>query len=784
MSTIAAAPQFMGVRIRRREDPALITGEGKYTGDLQLEGMAHMAVVRSPYPHARVRSIDSSAAKAMPGVIAVLTGADINPQMADVLPMPIPVTGSGYTNGHKTPRAVLATDKVRCVGDPLAVVVAESRYLAADAADAVVIDYEPLPGVSDPEQALEAGAPLLYEAWGTNQAFHWQNSSGDVDGAFAGADKVVELRLVNQRLIPSAMEPRAVVASYDGATDQLTIWTSTQIPHGIKNEVAPMLGISPDKIRVIAPEVGGGFGAKSNVYSEEAIVPFLAKHLGRPVKWVATRGEDYLTTSHGRDQINIIRLAADSSGRVQGADLKVIANCGGYYSRVMPAIPTLTALMMTGVYAIPNARCEAIGVMTNKGINEPYRGAGRPEAAYMIERAMDLLADELGLDPAEVRRRNFIAPDKFPYKAPLGATYDSGDYATNLSALLDTADYTALRAEQAQRRAANADGSNRKLMGIGLATYVEICGFDPSESAIVTVDEHAKATVISGTSPHGQGHKTAWSQIAADMLQIPPEDITVIVNDTALVPKGFGTYGSRSAAMGGSAVWKNSETVRERAKGVAAHLLEAAVADITLENGRFHVVGTPTISVGWKEVATAAYSVAYSDRSPSEIPSELSAGEDFASAGQNYPFGAHLAVVEIDPDTGKIEIVRYITMDDCGHVINPMLVEGQVHGGIAQGVGQALLEQAAYDEGGNLLSGSLMDYNLPRADNFPLFETNRTETPTPLNPIGAKGIGEAATIGSTPTIVNAVVDALSHLGIRHLDMPITAEKVWRILHSV
>jgi len=771
MATTAAIPQFMGVRIRRREDPALITGEGKYTGDMQLPDMVSLAIVRSPYPHARVRSIDTSAAKAMPGVLAVLTGADLNSQMADVLPVAISVTGPGYIDGHANPRTVLATTKVRCVGDPLAVVVAENRYIAADAADAVAVDYEPLPGVSDPEEALAADAPLLYEEWGTNQAFRWQNSHGDVDATFATAAKVVELRLVNQRLIPSAMEPRAVVARYDAATDQLTIWTSTQIPHGIKNEVAPVLGIDPEKIRVIAPEVGGGFGAKSNVYAEEAIVPFVAKLLGRPVKWVATRSEDYLTTSHGRDQINIIRLAADSSGRVQAAELKVIANCGAYYSRVMPAIPTLTAMMMTGVYDIQIARCEAIGVMTNRGINEPYRGAGRPEAAYLIERAMDVLADELGMDPAEVRRRNFIAPDKFPYKAPMGANYDSGDYATNLDALLAKADYAALRAEQAKQRAAG------KLVGIGLATYVEICGFDPSESAVVTVDEKAKVTVLSGTSPHGQGHKTAWAQIVADSLQIPPEDITVIHNDTALVPKGFGTYGSRSAAMGGSAVWKNSETVRERAKQVAAHLLEAAVADVTLTNGRFHVVGTPAVSVGWQEVASAAYG------SGADPANELKAGEDFASADQNYPFGAHLAVVEIDPATGAVTIVRYITMDDCGKVINPMLVEGQVHGGIAQGVGQALLENAAYDESGNLLSGSLMDYNLPRADNFPHFETNRTETPSPLNPLGVKGIGEAATIGSTPTIVNAVVDALSHLGVRHLDMPLTAEKIWRTLQS-
>jgi carbon-monoxide dehydrogenase large subunit len=648
--------------------------------------------------------------------------------------------------------------------------------VAADALEAIGVDYEALPVVIDPEAALAPGAPLLHEAWGTNLAFRWTRAGGDVDSAFAVAEKVVEVRIANQRLIPNAMEPRAVVAAHDPGTNQTTLWTTTQIPHTVRDEVADVLGIPRREMRVIAPEVGGGFGAKSNVYSEEVLAPFLARRLGRPVKWVATRSEDFLATSHGRDQINFIRLAADRTGRVHGADLRVIADCGAYYSRVTPIVPGLTGQMMTGVYDIPNARVVAEGVMTNKGINEPYRGAGRPEAAYLIERAMDALADELGMDPAEVRRRNFIPPNRFPYKTPTGATYDSGEYARALERALELVDYPALRAEQTRRRAQRAPEGD-KLLGIGLASYVEICGFVDWESGAVSVNAEGKVTVLTGASPHGQGHQTAWAQIAADTLQIPLEDIVVKHGDTAVVPRGIGTFGSRSAAIGGSAVIRNAVTVRERAREIAAHLLEAAVADVELANGRFQVVGTPAVSLGWQEVAQAAYSGTL----PEELQGGLKADEDFKPASETYPFGAHVCVVEIDPETGAVELARYVTVDDCGRVINPLLVEGQVHGGIAQGAGQALLERAAYDESGNLVSGSLMDYALPRADNFPHFETNRTETPTPLNPMGVKGIGEAATIGSTPAVVNAVVDALSHLGVRHIDMPLTAEKIWRAI---
>lgn len=492
---------------------------------------------------------------------------------------------------------------------------------------------------------------------------------------------------------------------------------------------------------------------------------------------MATRSEDFISTSHGRDQIDTIRLAADSEGRVSAAELKFIADCGAYYSRHTPGIPPLTGMMMTGVYDIPNASVEALGVLTNKNINEPYRGAGRPEAAFLIERAMDVLAAELEMDPVDVRRKNFISPDRFPYTTPIGATYDSGEYAMNLDRALELVDYDSLRAEQARRR--NEGG---KLLGIGLACYVEICGFGPWEAGTVIMDEEAKVTVLTGTSPHGQGHETAWSQLAAEVLQVPIEDITVKHGDTGVVPRGIGTFGSRSAPVGGSAVARNSESVRDKALEIAAHLLEAPAGDMTLENGQFFVSGSPDVSVGWSEVVKAVYSG--DGDLPENLHGELKSDADFEPPGETYPFGTHICTVEIDPDTGEIDVTRYLTVDDCGKVINPLLVEGQVHGGIAQGVGQALLEHAVYDEIGNLVSGSLMDYAVPRADTFPTFETNRTETPTPLNPLGVKGIGEAATIGSTPAIVSAVVDALRHLGVRHLDMPLTAEKVWSAMRQI
>jgi carbon-monoxide dehydrogenase large subunit len=773
---LSGIPQFMGSRIKRREDPALITGQGRYTADFHLEDILYLAFARSPCAHAKSLSIDASKAQGMEGVVAVFTGDDINPNLAGTVPSGTPVGNPPHSEGKQPPRQALSTGKVRFFGEPVAVVVATSPYVAIDALETILIDFEPLDVVVDPEAALADSAPIIHEQWDNNVAFRWGPVGGDVTEIFANAAHTIELRVENQRVIANAMEPRAVLASHDADSDITTIWSTTQAPHGAQESLANVLGVAKEKLRVIAPEVGGGFGIKAPVYAEEIVATYLSRQMNRPVKWVATRSEDYLSTYHGRGQTDIIRLAADENGRIQAADLQIIFDCGAYYSGIAPIIPTLTVLMMSGVYAIPTIHAEITAVFTNKHPAEPYRGAGRPEAAYMLERAMDVLADEMGVDPAELRRRNYIAPDAFPYTTASGAVYDSGEYARGLEKALELIEYDKLRQEQAERR----QKGNGRLMGIGLATYVEVCGFGPWEMGSIYVDEAAKVTILTGSSPHGQGHETTWAQIAADMLQIPMEDITVLHGDTGVAPRGIGTFGSRSTAVAGSSVHNNSITVREKARQIAAHLLEAAAADVTLTNGRFHVVGVPERALSWTEIAAAA--------SGNDLPEGLQGGlesdTDFAPAGNLYPFGTHVALVEVDSETGFVEVIRYLTVDDCGTVINPLLVEGQVHGGIAQGIGQALYEASRYDEWGNLISGSLLDYALPRLDNFPTFETNRTETPTPLNPMGAKGIGEAATIGSTPTIVNAVVDALSHLGVRHIDMPLTAEKLWQTLQTV
>lgn len=770
--TTPEIPHFMGARIPRREDPALLRGEGLYTADIHLEGALHMAVVRSQCAHAHIRSIDTGEARALPGVVAVLTAEDINGQLARSMPMPgIP---KSYSVRRKPERYPLASGRVRFVGEPLAVVLAEDRYTAADAADLIFVDYDMLPVVIDAEQALQDNAPQLYEEWGSNVGFRWERTEGDVEAAFAGAAHVAECRVVHQRLIGNPMEPRAVAATYNAQKDALTVWTTTQAPHRTRGQIANVLGLDEEQVRLIAPEVGGGFGIKGSFYPEEVLVPLLARRFERSVRWTATRSEDYLASVQGRGQITTVRLAADALGRVQAVDVHVLMDCGGTYGHVTPYIPRLTALLISGVYAIPAVRAEAVGVMTNKAPSEPYRGAGRPEGVMGIERAMDVLAAEMGLDPVDLRRRNLIAPDAFPYKSATGVTYDSGQYEQALDKALERVDYEALRREQERRRQ-----NGGKLLGIGVSCYIEICGGGPFEMGSVYVGDGGEVTVLSGTSPHGQGHQTSWSQIAADVLQIPPQRITVKHGDTAVVPRGVGTFGSRSAAVGGSAVFTNAETVREKAKAIAAYLLEAAVEDIVLQEGRFQVVGVPQRALRWEDVALCAQD----PELPQELQGGLQSDVDYRPQGSEFPFGVHVCVVEVDPQTGSTEIVRYVSVDDCGKVINPMLVQGQIHGGVAQGIGQALLETAHFDEMGNLLTGSMLDYALPRADNFPLLETERTETPSPRNPLGVKGVGEAGTIGSTPAVVNAVVDALSHLGVRRLDMPLTAEKVWRALQD-
>ncbi len=766
-------PQFMGSRVRRREDPALVIGQAKFTADFRLEDTLHLAFVRSSHAHARILGIDSSEAQSIPGVVAVFSGNDINPNLAGTVPSGTDVAEPPYSEGKEPSRPVLANGKVRFAGEPVAVVVATSAAVAADALETIFVEYEPLSVVIDPETALAEDAPIIHEEWDSNLAFRWGPKGEDVDDVVAQAAYSIELRVVNQRVIANATEPRAVVASHDTTSGLTTLWLPSQAPHGARDKLAFALGVDKTSLRVIVPEVGGGFGVKAPLYAEEIVATYLARQMGKPVKWVATRSEDYLSTYHGRGQMDIIRLAADKDGFLQAADLQIIFDCGAYYSAIAPIIPTLTVMMMCGVYAIPKIHATVTAVFTNKHPAEPYRGAGRPEAAYLIERAMDVLAAEIGLDPAELRRRNYIAPEAFPYTTPSGATYDSGEYARSLERAMKLVGYEKLRQEQAQRR----QDTTGKLMGIGLATYVEVCGFGPWEMGRVHMDEGAKVTILAGSSPQGQGHETTLAQIAAEVLQIPLDDIVVKHGDTGVVPRGIGTFGSRSTAVAGSSVYNNAFAVRDKAEKIAAQMLEAAEADIRLVSGCFQVVGVPGRGLSWREVAAAAND----DGLTRELQGGLQSDTDFSPEGNLYPFGTHVAVVEIDTETGAVEIVRYLTVDDCGVVINSLLVEGQLHGGIAQGIGQALYEASRYDESGNLISGSLLDYALPRAVNLPTFEINRTETPSPLNPMGVKGIGEAGTIGATPAVANAVIDALSHLGVRHVDMPLTAEKLWRVL---
>lgn len=765
-------PQFMGVRIKRREDPELMTGQAHYVADVPVDDALHMAIVRSPYAHAHIVDIDVEEALALDGVVGVFTAVDVNPNIAAPL---MTIAGPGaFEEFRPTKRYPLAEKRVRHVGEPVAVVLAEDPYTTADAVELVVVTYEQLPALADPEAALAEDAPILHEDMDTNVAYRTVAGRGDVERAFAEAAVTVEVQLVNQRLIPNAMEPRAVLATYDTSADSVTVWTTTQVPHAAKMTIVKALDLSPDQVRVIGPNVGGGFGAKAVMYQEEILAPYLARTVGRPVRWAASRSEDYLATVHGRDQINRVALAADADGRVQALKLTGIADIGAYMMRVTPVPGMHTVRMATGTYRIPVVEAELRGVYTNKVSTEPYRGAGRPEAAYLIERAMDMLATALNLDPVVVRRRNYISGDDFPHRTATGLTYDTGNYAAALDKALEVGDYTALRAEQARRRKQGGP-----LLGIGIASYVEICGFGPWETGGVTVERDGSVTVRTGTMPNGQGHVTAWSQIVADTLQIPLERVTVKYGDTAEVARGVGTFGSRSTPVGGAAVATNAATVRDRALHIAAHLLEAARSDVTLEAGTFQVRGAPGRAVSWDEVVR----VAYNSELPAEIDAELQADERFAPADETYPFGTHLCVVEVDPDTGDVTILRYISVDDCGNVINPLIVEGQVHGGAVQGIGQALFEAAVYDENANLVTGSLLDYAVPKAHQLPFFETHSTVTPTPLNPLGAKGIGEAATIGSTPAVVNAVVDALSHLGVHHLDMPLSSERIWRALNG-
>jgi aerobic carbon-monoxide dehydrogenase large subunit len=766
-------PKYMGQRIRRREDPRLITGSATYVDDLKLPGTLYMGVLRSPYAHARITRIDVERARGLPNVVAAITADDI----ADVLtsPMPVEVSMKLFAESHLPRRGPLATDKVRCVGDAVAVIVATDRYTAKDALEAIEVEYETLPAVTDPERALAEGAPLLYEEFGTNQATHSVQTGGDLDAAFAQADRIVTLRLVNQRVFPTAMEPRCAAADYHAGTNTLTLWASTQIPHSLRTQLAGLLGLPENQVRVIAPEVGGGFGNKIDVAPEEVLAAVLAMRTGRPVKWIEERRENFLAAKHGRDQIDYLEAAVKQDGTIAGLKVRTIADLGAWYQFDTPLIAVLTSMVLPGPYKVPAVSYELTQAFTNKTPVGAYRGAGRPEATYLMECLIEKVADELGLDPADVRRKNFIPPEAFPYTTPMKTSYDSGEYARALDRALELAGYADLRKQQAE---ALRQG---RLMGIGLSAYLEICSFGPWESATVRVEAGGQVTAYTGTSPHGQGGETSMAQIVADLLGVRPEEIVVHHGDTASTPTGIGTMGSRSAAVGGSAMLLAGQQVRAKAVRIAAHLMEASPEDVTLEAGRWTVQGAPQKAIGLKEIAAAAYG----GKVPTTDEPGLEATRFFNQpVGQEtFPFGIHLAVVEVDSDTGRVTLQRYVAVDDVGPVINPMIVDGQRHGGIAQGAAQALLEEVVYDETGQLVTGSLMDYAIPTAHMLPDFELDRTETPSPRNPLGVKGVGEAGTIGSTPAVRNAVLDALSQVGIRDIDMPCTAPKVWRLLQE-
>ncbi|MGD9894497.1 MAG: glyceraldehyde dehydrogenase subunit alpha [Dehalococcoidia bacterium] len=774
MTSAVEPPKMVGSRVKRREDPRLITGRGTYVDDIELVRMTHMSVVRSEYAHARLLSVDTSAAQSMPGVILVMTADDV--AIASLPGVPV--------DPEKVPaHPVLAKDKVRHVGDPIAVVIAETRYQARDAAEAITVEYDPLPAVVDPERASDPDAAQIHDNIERNVAYYWNAQSGDIDAAFANAPVRVTQKMVSQRLMAVPMEGRAILADYTPGAETLTVWYSTQIPHLSKANFSALIGIPEQNIRVVAPEVGGGFGAKLELYAEDVMTILASKQLGRPVKWTETRSENFQNMTQGRGQVAEYEMAADRDGKILGLRARIIADLGAYLQVFTALVPTFSGLMAPGIYDIQNLDLQITGVFTNKVATAAYRGAGRPEATYYIERMMDVLADELGIDPVEVRRRNFIQPEQFPYTTATGLVYDSGDYEKTTQKCLEMIGYDELRRDQERKR---AEG---KLVGIGISTWAEICGFAPSaampgtggwEYALVKVERTGKVTVHTGASPHGQGQETSFAQVVADQFGIPIEDIAVLHGDTSVVSHGVGTFGSRAVAVGGAAVFNAAVEVREKVKQIAAHMMDASEDDLELSGGQIQVKGSPDRAKGWAEVVGAAYAAI---GLPEGMEPGLEAKSYFEPPNFTFPFGTHAAVVEIDRDTGKVDLVRYVAVDDCGTVINPLLVDGQVHGGLVQGIAQALTEEVVYDESGQLSSGTLMDYAVPTADMFPRFESANTVTPTPVNPLGAKGIGEAGTIAASPTVANAVIDALSPLGIRHLDMPYKAEKIWRAIQK-
>ncbi len=774
--TILKSMPYVGRAMKRVEDPRLIRGIATYIDDIALPGMLHVAISRSPYAHARINRIETDAAKALAGVVAVCAGADVNDKCG-LVPCASPMPDSRIPK-----HTVLADDRVYFVGHPVAAVVAADRYAARDALDLIEVDYEPLPVVSDPEAALAKGSPLTHPDLGTNVAFTWSVANGDLDAAFKQADRVIRQRIVHQRLIPMAIEPRGCVASWHPGDQSLTLYTSTQIPHLVRTLLPGMIGVPENKVRVVAPEVGGAFGSKLNLYAEEALCSHLAMRLGQPVKWIESRRENASATIHGRDQIGEYEVAVKKDGALLAIKSRAIADIGAYCQLNTPAIPTLTGLMITGCYKCKAIRMDVTGVYTHKMATDAYRGAGRPEATYVIERIMDLIADELNIDPVKLRLKNFPKPAEFPFQTLTGLTYDSGNYQGALRKAQQISNWEKLLK---QRDAARKAG---KLFGVGLSTYVEICALGPSkmmsaggwEWGCVRIEMSGKVTVITGATPHGQGQETSFAQIAADKLGVPIDDIVVMRGVTAVAHYGRDTYGSRATVIGGTAIVMCIDKIIVKTKKLAAHLLGVKETHVVFKGGKFFAKGKPKKALGWKQLAPEAY---VAKNIPNHWEPGLEASSFFEPPNCTYPFGTHIVAVEVDRDDGEVRICKYVAVDDCGHQVNPLLVEGQVQGGIAHSLGQVLFERTVYDENGQLLTGEFMDYAMPRAKDIPDYVMDSTVTPSPSNPMGMKGVGEAGTIGAAPAIANAILDALSPLGIRHLDLPLTPERIWRAIQQ-
>ena len=782
MAVTETTGAFVGTSVKRKEDASLLRGQATFIDNLTLPATVFMAIVRSPYPRARINGVSLDAALGAEGVVAAFSGADLAEDWKGSLPCAWPVT----EDIKMPPHYPLAVGEARFQGDGVAVVIAESRALAKDAAELVEVDYEPLGSVADVEKALEDGAPLVHEELGTNECYVWKLETDDVEAAIDAADVVVTRRYVQPRLIPNAIEPRGVLAQV-GPTDEVTLWSATQVPHILRFALQLVLGIPESKIRVIAPDVGGGFGSKLDVYAEEALAVALARRLGQPVKWTEERAENYLATIHGRDVVHELTFAATKDGTITA--VKSVAKCamGAYLQLVTPGIPLLGAWIYSGPYDIPNYSVTFTGVFTHTTPTDAYRGAGRPEATYVLERTMDALARELGMDPVELRRKNLI--QEFPHTMASGLTIDSGDYEATLDRLLEMLDLDAIRTDQEQRRARG----DAKQIGVGFSTYNEMCGLAPSrilgavryavggwDSATIRFQPLGSVQLVTGTSPHGQSHETTFAQIVADQLGVDVADVEVLHGDTAVSQQGMDTYGSRSLAVGGIAIWHASQKVIAKARRIVAHQLEVAEDDLEFADGMFSVKGSPDRSMG---IAASAFQAHAAHNLPDGMEPGLEETAAFDPANFSWPAGAHAAVVEVDTETGDTRLVRYVAVDDVGNPVNPQIIDGQVHGGVTQGIAAALYEEGAYDAEGNLMTTTMATYLVPSAAELPSYETDRIETPAD-NPLGVKGVGETGTIASAPAVINAVVDALSHLGVTDIQMPATPERVWRAIQEV